>query len=72
MFYKEVPFADPNMTRDDDRSACSDSWNSQFHEVKISDDTETFATEEGQNITTKSREREVVTVANENIKPYTT
>ncbi|PAV92164.1 hypothetical protein WR25_05330 isoform B [Diploscapter pachys] len=72
VFYKEVPFADPNMTRDDDRSACSDSWNSQFHEVKISDDTETFATEEEQNVTTKSREREVVTVANENIKPYTT
>jgi hypothetical protein len=30
IFYKKVDKEDPNMSIDDDRSACSDSWNMQF------------------------------------------
>ncbi|CAL2035454.1 unnamed protein product [Caenorhabditis brenneri] len=38
LYYKEVPAIDPNMSIDDDRSACVDTWSSIFIEHRERDD----------------------------------
>ncbi|CAI5446451.1 unnamed protein product [Caenorhabditis angaria] len=43
LFYKEVAVIDPNMSMDDDRSACSDSWHSAFIQSE-SEDSESTVT----------------------------
>ncbi|CAD6199663.1 unnamed protein product, partial [Caenorhabditis auriculariae] len=56
VYYKEVPKVDRNMSIDDDRSACSDSWYSEFIE-RAPDENE--------------KEPKAAAISNQFIKPHT-
>uniref|UniRef100_A0A1I7XBP2 Fibronectin type-III domain-containing protein n=1 Tax=Heterorhabditis bacteriophora TaxID=37862 RepID=A0A1I7XBP2_HETBA len=64
ILYKEVPEIDPNLSIDDDRSACSDSWFRLFEE-------EEDVSKEGLEKQDGSNSEVVAIIANDNIKPHT-
>uniref|UniRef100_A0A8R1E4M9 receptor protein-tyrosine kinase n=1 Tax=Caenorhabditis japonica TaxID=281687 RepID=A0A8R1E4M9_CAEJA len=68
IFYKEVERADPEMSIDDDRSACLDSWSSVFKQHKQDDD-EMFKSEK-ENENDKKITQMLYT--DQRIKPFTT